>query len=83
MKSACNILRLIPEGGNGRRIAFNEMAPFFGLIESEMDAQFERVCEALRYEADTLRDVEALQRFRVPHLSCRVQAALTHRSRLI
>ena len=31
----------------------------------------------------SLRDVEALQRFRVPHLSCRVQAALTHRSRLI
>ena len=69
--------------GPKRRVAFYALRPVLSLADNEMDVEFGRVAEVLRYLAQLETDRAALGRIHTHSLSCRTQSALPTLRRLM
>lgn len=82
LNAVVGTIRYVPEGPR-RRMAFDAMWPLFHLgdDDDERRAEFDRVCDVLRYVRRCDADRAALASVHMHHLSCRAQAALSSRRR--
>jgi hypothetical protein len=60
--------------GPKRRRAFDALRPLLNLNNAEMDSEFARVEDIMRYVAESERDRAALTKVHMHKLPCRVQA---------
>lgn len=74
-------MRQVPPTGSGRRLSFDAILPLLALPTAEVETEFARVCSALRCEE--LSRIDFAPYTRMHRLSCRMQAASHHRSRLV
>jgi hypothetical protein len=75
MDVVVKVLQLVNPGPK-RRLAFDALRPVLNLADDEMDMEFDRVTQVLRYLQQLDRDKAALRKIHTHKLSCRAQSAI-------